>query len=67
MDKISIPEQDVAPIETIAPALRPHSVAPGHGRPLAGADVAAVVTELARNFDRVARPDHGLYVHNPAA
>ena len=53
-------------VERLA-ALRPQTVAPGHGRPLSGPDVARALTALARNFDRVARPDHGRYVHRPAA
>lgn len=48
-------------------ALRPETVAPGHGRPLSGPDVAPALTALARNFDRVARPDRGRYVDRPAA
>lgn len=47
--------------------LQPAVVAPGHGRPLAGPDVKGALDDLARNFDRVARPAHGRYVHQPAA
>jgi glyoxylase-like metal-dependent hydrolase (beta-lactamase superfamily II) len=48
-------------------ALRPTAVATGHGKPLAGADVADTLDTLARDFDRVARPEHGRYVNDPAA
>jgi glyoxylase-like metal-dependent hydrolase (beta-lactamase superfamily II) len=41
--------------------LRPSCVAPGHGQPMAGTHVADALSELARNFDRVARPHHGKY------
>jgi glyoxylase-like metal-dependent hydrolase (beta-lactamase superfamily II) len=47
--------------------LRPTTIAAGHGRPLAGDDVPDLLTKLANNFDRVARPDHGRYVNQPAA
>jgi glyoxylase-like metal-dependent hydrolase (beta-lactamase superfamily II) len=53
-------------VERLA-ALRPIVVATGHGRPMAGPDVADAVAALARNFDRVARPEHGMYVNEPAA
>ncbi len=36
--------------------LRPVTVAPGHGQPMASADVAEELRQLAVNFDRVARP-----------
>jgi glyoxylase-like metal-dependent hydrolase (beta-lactamase superfamily II) len=47
--------------------LRPSAVAAGHGRPLAGPEVADSLATLARDFDRVARPAHGRYVNQPAA
>lgn len=47
--------------------LRPSMVAPGHGLPLAGSDVADRLAELAARFDEVARPEHGRYVNEPAA
>lgn len=53
-------------VERLA-ALRPAAVATGHGQPLAGADVADRLNALARDFDRVARPEQGRYVDNPAA
>ena len=42
--------------------LRPMVIAPGHGLPMAGTDVADKVQRLARDFDRVARPEQGRYV-----
>jgi glyoxylase-like metal-dependent hydrolase (beta-lactamase superfamily II) len=44
-------------------ALSPHTVAPGHGLPMSGDQVAAQLRELAANFDRIARPEHGKYAH----
>jgi glyoxylase-like metal-dependent hydrolase (beta-lactamase superfamily II) len=51
-------------VETLA-ALRPVSVAPAHGRPMVGAQVADALGELAARFDEVARPEHGRYVERP--
>jgi glyoxylase-like metal-dependent hydrolase (beta-lactamase superfamily II) len=48
-------------------ALRPSTVATGHGRPLAGPDVAEALSALGMDFDRVARPEHGRYVDDRAA
>ena len=45
--------------------LRPAAAATGHGRPLAGEDVADALSALARDFDTVARPEHGRYVDEP--
>jgi glyoxylase-like metal-dependent hydrolase (beta-lactamase superfamily II) len=42
-------------------ALKPNSIAPGHGQALAGPDAAADLSYLAANFDRIARPDSGRY------
>jgi len=53
-----------ASVERLA-ALRPATVATGHGLPLAGPHVAEALSELARDFDRVARPEHGRYVAEP--
>lgn len=53
-------------VERLA-ALRPEAVATGHGKPLAGSEVAGALITLAANFDRVARPAHGRYVDRPAA
>lgn len=41
--------------------LRPNTVAPGHGLPMKGPDVAQGLNELAAKFDSVARPKHGRY------
>ena len=38
-------------------ALEPAVVAPGHGKPLSGADVPAALHKLADDFDRIAIPD----------
>lgn len=38
-------------------ALRPMVLAPGHGMPMAGADVEQKLEILAANFDRIARPE----------
>jgi glyoxylase-like metal-dependent hydrolase (beta-lactamase superfamily II) len=42
-------------VELLA-SLRPHAVAPGHGLPMAGDSVAESLEILARDFDRIARP-----------
>lgn len=44
-------------VELLA-ALRPETVAPGHGMPMAGAEIPAALSDLARNFDQIARPHH---------
>jgi len=46
-------------------ALRPITVAPGHGRPMKGADVADGLRTLADRFDEIARPLAGRYVERP--
>ena len=38
-------------------ALQPTTVAPGHGRPLAGENVASALQRLAAEFDRIAVPE----------
>ena len=38
-------------------ALEPATVAPGHGKPLAGAEVSQALHKLADEFDRIATPD----------
>ena len=37
-------------------ALSPHTVIPGHGKPLSGADVPRALNKLAEDFDRIAEP-----------
>lgn len=44
-------------VELLA-SLRPHTVAPGHGQPMSGAELPEALGQLARDFDQVARP-HG--------
>lgn len=47
-------------------ALKPERVITGHGRPLHGPEMRRSLETLARDFDRVAVPEHGRYVKNPA-
>jgi len=54
-----------ASVERLA-ALEPEVVVTGHGRAMRGADMRAALHALARDFDRVAVPDHGKYVLHPA-
>src|SRR5437764_9526511 len=58
------PDWDAArqSVEKLA-ALRPTAIAPGHGLPMCGDEVADQLRKLAINFDRIAIPDHGKYVH----
>ncbi len=44
-------------------ALRPLTIAPGHGAPISGDQVADQLAHLAENFDSIARPEHGKYAH----
>jgi glyoxylase-like metal-dependent hydrolase (beta-lactamase superfamily II) len=46
--------------------LRPVTVAPGHGQPMSGSEIAGALQQLAQNFDRVARPEY-VQRHEPAA
>jgi glyoxylase-like metal-dependent hydrolase (beta-lactamase superfamily II) len=43
-------------VEKLA-ALRPAVLAPGHGMPMAGDEVASALDMLAADFDRIARPE----------
>lgn len=52
-------------VERLA-ALEPEVAVTGHGRAMRGADMRAALHALARDFDRVAVPDHGKYVLHPA-
>jgi glyoxylase-like metal-dependent hydrolase (beta-lactamase superfamily II) len=52
-------------VENLA-ALQPAIFATGHGLPMSGADASTKLEWLARNFDQVARPRSGRYVHRPA-
>ncbi len=42
--------------------LRPLTIAPGHGLPISGDQVAGQLAHLAADFDRLAVPEHGRYV-----
>jgi glyoxylase-like metal-dependent hydrolase (beta-lactamase superfamily II) len=46
--------------------LNPDLVITGHGRPLHGEEMRRGLSVLARDFDRVARPEHGRYVESRA-
>ncbi len=46
--------------------LEPEVAVTGHGRAMQGAEMRAALHTLARDFDRVAVPDHGKYVLHPA-
>jgi glyoxylase-like metal-dependent hydrolase (beta-lactamase superfamily II) len=52
-------------VEVLA-SLEPHLAATGHGIPLRGDAMLAGLRALARDFDRLAVPEHGRYVHQPA-
>jgi glyoxylase-like metal-dependent hydrolase (beta-lactamase superfamily II) len=54
-----------ASVERLA-ALEPEIALTGHGRAMRGAEMRAALHALARDFDRVAVPDHGKYVLHPA-
>lgn len=54
-----------ASVEQLA-ALEPAVAVTGHGLPMSGAALTSALTTLARDFDRVARPAHGRYAHEPA-
>ncbi len=51
-------------VERLA-ALEPDFVITGHGRPLQGAPLRQALHTLARNFDQLAVPRQGRYVHEP--
>ncbi len=51
-------------VETLA-AVEPELVVTGHGPAMRGAEMRAALHALARDFDRVAVPEHGRYVDNP--
>ena len=48
-------------------ALRPRTIAPGHGLPISGDEVAGQLEHLSTNFDQIAMPDHGKYVDKTSA
>ncbi|PLR99118.1 MBL fold metallo-hydrolase [Bacillus sp. T33-2] len=43
-------------------ALKPAAAITGHGRPMAGTELSSNLEKLARDFDTIAKPDHGRYV-----
>ena len=44
-------------------ALEPRTIAPHHGLPICGDEVPDQIRRLSRDFDRIAMPEHGRYVH----
>jgi glyoxylase-like metal-dependent hydrolase (beta-lactamase superfamily II) len=52
-------------VERLA-ALEPEVAVTGHGLPMRGAPLRDGLARLARDFDRLAVPEHGRYVHRPA-
>jgi glyoxylase-like metal-dependent hydrolase (beta-lactamase superfamily II) len=62
------PDWDAArsSVEELA-KLCPTTIAPGHGLPMSGAEVGGQLQKLAINFDHIAIPDHGKYVHKATA
>ena len=52
-------------VEVLA-ALDPDLVITGHGPAMRGADMRAALHTLARDFDKIAVPEHGKYVLHPA-
>jgi len=47
-------------------ALDPEVVAAGHGKPMRGEEMRLELNNLSRHFDRLAVPDQGRYVNQPA-
>lgn len=61
------PDWDAARASVQALAkLCPRTIAPGHGLPMCGDEVPDQLQKLAINFDHIAMPDHGKYVHKAA-
>jgi hypothetical protein len=54
-----------ASVERLA-ALDPEVAVTGHGRAMRGPAMREALHALARDFDRIAVPDHGRYVDTPA-
>jgi glyoxylase-like metal-dependent hydrolase (beta-lactamase superfamily II) len=48
-------------------ALRPRTIAPSHGLPMCGDEIPHQLQRLADDFDRIAMPGHGKYVHRAAS
>ncbi len=53
-------------VQTLA-ALEPEIAVTGHGRAMQGVELRTALHALARDFDRVAVPDHGRYVLHPVS
>jgi hypothetical protein len=51
-------------VATLA-SLKPTLIATGHGQPMRGDQMPAAIADLARDFDRRAKPKHGRYVDAP--
>jgi hypothetical protein len=47
-------------------ALEPNLAVTGHGPAMRGAEMRAALHSLAREFEHIAVPKHGRYVHEPA-
>jgi glyoxylase-like metal-dependent hydrolase (beta-lactamase superfamily II) len=47
-------------------ALKPLVAITGHGTPMAGEELQQGLSELARDFDKLAIPKHGRFVHQPS-
>jgi glyoxylase-like metal-dependent hydrolase (beta-lactamase superfamily II) len=47
-------------------ALRPAIAATGHGLPMSGEPLSRHLEQLVRDFDRLAMPERGRYVHHPS-
>ena len=58
-------EQSRASVQRLA-ALEPELAVTGHGPAMRGAEMRAALHILARDFDRIAVPEHGRYVEDPA-
>ncbi len=52
-------------VEALA-ALEPELAVTGHGQAMRGEEMRRALHELARDFDRIAVPEHGRYVGHPA-
>lgn len=57
-------EQARQSVERLA-ALNPDLVVTGHGPAMEGPEMRQALHTLARDFDRIAVPEHGRYVHEP--
>jgi hypothetical protein len=61
------PDWDLARASVVELAkLCPRTVAPSHGLPMCGDEVPDQLQRLAINFEHIAVPEHGKYVHKTA-